>query len=76
MPSPSVFSTYLHHSAISVRSRRNSWQHEGTMNGPLLDKRISEVPMKCYTTSNVSMAVIIDRLSLGYPDINSKLVRI
>lgn len=46
------------------------------MNGPLLDKRISEVPMKCYTTSNVSMAVIIDRLSLGYPDINSKLVRI
>lgn len=62
MPSPSIFSTYLHHSAKSVRSRRNSWQHEGTMNGPLLDKRISGVSVVALLTSDVSMAVIIDRL--------------
>lgn len=62
MPSPSIFSTYLHHSALSIRSRRNSWQHEGTMNGPLLDKRISGVPVVALLTGDVSMAVIIDRL--------------
>lgn len=32
------------------------------MNGPLLDKRISGLPVVALLTGDVSMAVIIDRL--------------